>query len=58
MLALTYQADKLQRDPTSSLHPRNVRYLETYIWIQWLDGVLTWETRESFRYIMNSLTKF
>jgi hypothetical protein len=48
---------KHELDPTLSLHPgTTTSYLEAYVWVQWYDGVWTWETREDFHDIMYKLT--
>lgn len=50
--------NRKELDPTSALYPRNTQFPETYIWVQWVDSVWTWESREDFRYIIASLTEF
>jgi hypothetical protein len=48
---------KHELDPTLSLHPgTTTSYPEAYVWVQWYDGVWTWETREDFHAIMYELT--
>ncbi|THC87708.1 hypothetical protein EYZ11_012848 [Aspergillus tanneri] len=50
---------KHELDPTLSLHPGKVTsYPETYVWVQWFDGVWTWESRSGFKCIMHELTNF